>query len=428
MQAKISAALLALLALTAPGRADETWTSAVLATPALTTPGPTDIFAIIHGSATNRTTYAQLFNNPVMTGTLGLTVPSGTTQGLNESMTVTGTVSASSYYLNRIDISSYNLSNNSGNGWTYGLGITGACCGTSQQGPFFAFGTDITISSTGNGAGPAGSSVYVGSRFGFNASTIAPMASAGVFGGNDDIALLNGATGWGDLISHEADNSVHAGASVLRKVGYAVVNGLNDAVQGTNIDAGFYFSGNTGTVGWKNGILLDSSSCGCTPLSTTGTLIGMLGAATFANGLDLHLATISSKFLLGPSSTFSVDGSGNTIAGGTLLVGSTSQTFDSNGKLWVAAATNDNFEVRGHADLSDGVLLEALNSARDAAKGLELVGTPMLLSTTTMTITAATMAFSSITTLTMNGTSAVSCPAGVTAGTVTVLFGIVTHC
>jgi len=125
--------------------------------------------------------------------------------------------------------------------------------------------------------------------------------------------LKNTVKHWSIALGGESDFTVESGAAVLRKIGYQVssfsgANGLNDAVQGSVVDAAFLLNACSGCVGFKNGYTAELSAGGGNPFSSTGSLLSTIGAVTMANAIDVSSATVTGNlFKSGP---FNVTGQG----------------------------------------------------------------------------------------------------------------------
>ncbi len=98
---------------------------------------------------------------------------------------------------------------------------------------------------------------------------------------------------------------------------------------------------------------------------------------------------------------------------GLIVAGSLTQATDTDAIFFAKAAADENLQIRGKQNLGDGIALQSINDALNASKGFEIIASDLRLQVGGINIA---------------GTAAVSCPAGVTAATVVVNFGIVTHC
>jgi hypothetical protein len=125
------------------------------------------------------------------------------------------------------------------------------------------------------------------------------------------------------VVSMEADMTMSGSGSTQYRFGVlSNGQGTNRAAAAVN-DGAFAVTGFS-TGNWQNALLL-SNSIG-TPLATTGTVIGTDGTNfTITNGIDLSALTITGSFLKGPSSNFTVDGSGN-VTGVSYLAGGSTPT------------------------------------------------------------------------------------------------------
>jgi hypothetical protein len=104
-----------------------------------------------------------------------------------------------------------------------------------------------------------------------------------------------------------------------------------------------------------------------------------------------------------------------------MIVGSSSVSLDSDGIAIFHVVEDSNLEISGPGNLGGGVVIHSLSDGRDTPQPMELVANDFL-------ITATTLMFNPSSSLQINGTTAVSCSSGITASTVRVVNGIVTHC
>jgi hypothetical protein len=159
-----------------------------------------------------------------------------------------------------------------------------------------------------------------------------------LIGFNGGAILYPGATNWAGAAAAEFDVAVAAGASAWRKRGILLVQTSVDAVQGV-IDTGFVFSNQAGASGWKDLISIGDVASNW-PLSSGGNLlvcrIGQGGVVGTTNrGIDLLESTFTSHAFR--SRGFSVDGSGNTSIGPSVLVNDTNGlTLDAKGSTGTA--------------------------------------------------------------------------------------------
>lgn len=245
----------------------------------------------------------QNASSVAITGGTAAFTASGLTNTLQTTQTATGSPGATNTYLNTMTVSN-GIAANTGSGNVWDLGVIANCCANTQQGQIFGFGVSMPITTTGNGTGPAGSSSYVGVFSNPVVTTVAPMASAGVFGFNSNVALGGGGTGWGEEWGAELDVTAQSGSSVLRKIGLGIVNGLSDTVHGSTIEASIYWQANTGSVGWNYGFLFDQLAGATSPLSTTGTILAGrasgLGAISILEGINLEAFSFSNYAIEAP--------------------------------------------------------------------------------------------------------------------------------
>jgi hypothetical protein len=133
-------------------------------------------------------------------------------------------------------------------------------------------------------------------------------AKGGGFALGGAAILDSGATNWLNVSFLEANVAVVGTATVQYKSLLQLASLPQDAVNGAVSDTMIGMSGQTGAIGWKNGILFGAMN-GQQPLATTGCIICTLGSSTVATGLDISSYTITGNALKTPN--FNVDGSGN---------------------------------------------------------------------------------------------------------------------
>lgn len=143
-----------------------------------------------------------------------------------------------------------------------------------------------------------------------NGATGAGNARGNLFGGNDSVSLLSGATFWNSVCGREVDIEVRSGASVAYKIGEQIVQLSTDVVAGSIANYGHLIANQSGgsqpgwdyayTVGGKNGVW---------PLKSTGTILGSdttsLGGPSYAAayGVDLTGITFSGAAFVAPLMT-----------------------------------------------------------------------------------------------------------------------------
>lgn len=123
------------------------------------------------------------------------------------------------------------------------------------------------------------------------------------------VARLRGAaTNWTSQLGVEINTAADTGSSVLIKAALGILPWPEDAVHGSLVDAGVWFSGGVGSVGYFNLIQVDATE-GAFPISAGGTFAKIVGGS-FANGIDMGSATLSGNFAVwGGSSQFYLNGS-----------------------------------------------------------------------------------------------------------------------
>lgn len=133
----------------------------------------------------------------------------------------------------------------------------------------------------------------------------------GVLEGNVSAYRLAGsATNWFAGVGFEILSDVESGASVARKVNLLLDNFAADTVQGTVVDTWIWTYGITSSVGKNTWAQIDGAG-GVFALTSTGTVIKLVGSNTISTGFDFGGLTVSGNVLQWSSSSFSLAGNGN---------------------------------------------------------------------------------------------------------------------
>lgn len=233
--------------------------------------------------------------------TLGLAAPFSVVGDL------TGSISGE-YALNSIVINNDSAINLTGNTYGFQVKLTGS--NSTKQGGRFAFGALADMITPGDPADVAGQTFYCGAILQgiarYDNSATGAVAKPAIYGGNSNVVALSNAKNWGAIVGHEIDMSTYAGADYDTRDALDIVL-AGTGPQGAVRDAGIGFKAVPAVVGWKHLIVFDNLSGG-SPIHSTGTVLGSVGAQTIGNGIDLSSCTISGNFL--KSSNFSVSGAG----------------------------------------------------------------------------------------------------------------------
>lgn len=114
----------------------------------------------------------------------------------------------------------------------------------------------------------------------------------------------SGATNLYQVSPAEFNTEVKTGSSTFEKIGIAIVDLFDSAVQGSGVDTALSIANQVGAVGWKLGIGFGRPD-GQWPIASTGTVIGCEGGTcgTAVNGIDFHTATFTGASILMPLST-----------------------------------------------------------------------------------------------------------------------------
>lgn len=119
------------------------------------------------------------------------------------------------------------------------------------------------------------------------------QAAGAVFGAGINSIARPGATNLLNVTGMEIGISVDSGATTRSKSGISIATLYNrDLVQGAVYDGALSISAQSGSVGWKNGILFSDYN-GQQPLYSGGTLIATQGSSTVTNGIDFSSYTFT---------------------------------------------------------------------------------------------------------------------------------------
>src|SRR6185369_2286127 len=131
---------------------------------------------------------------------------------------------------------------------------------------------------------------YVGETEVTAAST-ADTASSSIFGGNDNVQLRNGATGWLQLVGREIDISAQTGSSVQDIIGEQMVLPNGSTVVGTRSNIAYTInSGQSNATGWDCGFCFGNYA-GAWPMNATATMVGCWPTTVARNGAGSAVPT-----------------------------------------------------------------------------------------------------------------------------------------
>ena len=279
--------------------------NAVVATiPTVGTSGAT--VPLLNGASTfsgsNTFTPAQIFNNGLNVSSLGTSFLSGLSSNNFNTISVTDSLDASANG-NVADCLAvfHGVGGSTAKGARQAFQSTmylNSPTSSSNTNRFYVAGTFVA-SSIGTGDG-GGSGTEKGTI-----STINPVAT------------LSATSVYMDEINcGECDISCAAGASVLNKYGWKVVQLATDQVAGSVNDAAFLASNASGAVGWSS-IFQIGDVTNQFPLTSGGSILVLKGSPTFASGIDLsNAASITTAAFKSPG--FIVDGGGDLTTNGVI--------------------------------------------------------------------------------------------------------------
>jgi hypothetical protein len=343
--------------------------------------------------------------------------------------------------------------------------------------------SQIGIQSGGNDADRQWQAAIFTTTISANQGGTAPHSgsSAGfVYGGGAQLQCNNGATDLSGCIGWEDDVGIASGASAAQRIGHQVI--AEGANQGGDFDAAYRIGSATSSSGLFNvGFMMGA---GGYPIATTGAVLqynpptpgtdapaGIVDQPPVdALGIDLY-GILHTTAAYRSAGAFVVDGAGAlNVASAKLSVSGATLTLDNPGNVVASAAVHSGaggvgYQSTDHVyDAYGGIYTVTVSGgvitglAQTAAKGGTSASSPPCTSGCTLyggtgAGAEADLTWTAGTTLAIGPTSAtainignsgstttisgtikagssigVNCPSGITAGTVTVVNGIVTHC
>jgi len=202
-----------------------------------------------------------------------------------------------------------------------GIGPTCNVNSTSYKGELFCHYSSLVVDSIA-ATSAAGDNQFTASFSFANGNGNVTSANAGVFAGNDNLAVVG--TGWAYAVGREIDVTVYQ--PVTNKQAIRIVQGYPDAYQGSTQDGAIVGVNQAGPggllpIGWKNFIYLDTASSTIPVLNTSnGCIICVGGSQTTNSGIDISGWTFSAYAF--KATGFSVDGLGKVASVG-YFVGAT---------------------------------------------------------------------------------------------------------
>ncbi len=198
-------------------------------------------------------------------------------------------------FFNGVTIDDWNVTDTSGGSDAIVIGsgcqITVDGSGVFTPNGTFALAGDILVDTIATASVSGNTFVGVlGRAIARESTTGGPGTYIGAM--NANVAIDAGVTGWSTASSLELDMTCLAGSTVGSKYGLAIVLGPGDEVHGSSEDAAIALfnhpNNSASTDGWKYGIKFDQDSRNVNVITSTGTLIGVSGFQTAANGIDLY--------------------------------------------------------------------------------------------------------------------------------------------
>lgn len=241
--------------------------------------------------------------------------PTGSTTGKGIAITQTphGTSTTNTYYpYNSIVISSDDADTDGLTGGNQAFSVTHNFGGSNMKGSRIGSYARVNLTSASSSSnlakeyiGVSGYSVAQSADGGTNTGA----GAAGSFFGANFVAATNASiTNLLGVIGGEVNIVVRTGSTTQRKVGWAIVGGAEDAVQGATWDAALVISNQTGsTAGWTDGILVGNTN-GQFPIASGGTILRATSGSV-TRGIDFNSVTFSGTAFRSPG--FNVGPTGN---------------------------------------------------------------------------------------------------------------------
>jgi hypothetical protein len=216
--------------------------------------------------------------------------------------------------------------------------------GASQTGGFINLDSvllvNVPTADTVNSFYEAGNFVSNGSVNVGGTSTSVTGGAAGTVNGADVYATLSsGATDWLQILGQEIDLSGRTGSSFAQMAGLQIVLLNDNAVSASTESTAIIIAAQLGATPTLTSGLQFGGYSGRNAMASTAGLIKVVGHAggtsypqiTVTDGMDLHLAAFTGKFLRGSNDTFTVDGSGNILGNNLQLTGTPTLATSSTG-------------------------------------------------------------------------------------------------
>lgn len=271
-----------------------------------------------------------------------------------------------------------------GAGFVTGHGIFHRYGGSNSKGGHMAFFAHARLTAATNSANPNRNNVGVtgiadatASDGGTNPATKETSKGA-LFGMGAVGGLSSGATGFLNVTSFEGNTAMKAGSSAWMKSVIQLVGRVDDAVQGSGVDAKLLFFNQTGAVKFNDGILFYSDDVHEFSLNSTATIFRTVGGSV-AKGVDLTTTNFTGPAYSSPG--FAVGNKGNLVVGGAVGSGDSTIEFgqgrsaDGHAYLDFHSAAGQDFNARfiryaglngGAAFLNTGTGALAFNNINNA--------------------------------------------------------------
>jgi trimeric autotransporter adhesin len=274
----------------------------------------------------------------------GLITANGTgtfPQGLKSTVSLSGSSIPAGNAVWLVDITGDTA--NVGNAFSIGFNVTQTFGGSATIGGRAGIYSTLILDGATSGSNPNRN--YIGAAFtaqalsGDGGTNLTTGALGSIYGFNA-IGYATTATNLQAVTGGEINFALQTGTSSRYKTGLQIIQHISDVVVGSALDASLLISSQS-TLGLNYGIVFGDTATQ-QPVKSTGTLIGIAnpngGTTSVAYGVDLRSGVFSGYAFASPS--FSIDGSGNGLIGGTLGVSGEVSIGTVTGTMFLASSAN----------------------------------------------------------------------------------------
>jgi hypothetical protein len=220
-----------------------------------------------------------------------------TGQGIAITQEPSGTSTSSAYYAyNYIAIDNDDADTDGITGANLAFSVTANFGGSNMKGARIGSYTRVNLTAASSSSNLAkeyvGVSAYAVALSADGGTDTGSGAAGSIFASNFVAATTNNITNLLGVVGSEVNILLRSGSTANRKIGWNIVAGADDAVQGAVWDAAYSVSSQSGAVGWKDGLLFSNAN-GQFPIASTGNIIRAT-TGNAAAGIDFNAVTFSS--------------------------------------------------------------------------------------------------------------------------------------